>query len=49
MKRFTIVLLGFLLFSGFAAAAGWLHDYEDGLEKAQQEHKLVLMMYVKKT
>ncbi len=49
MKRFTIVLLGLLLLSGFAAAAGWLNDYEDGLEKARKENKLVLMMYVKKT
>ncbi len=49
MKRFVFVLLGLLFLGGFATASGWLHDYEEGLEKAQKEHKLVLMMYVKKT
>ncbi len=49
MKRIVFTLLGLLFLSSFASAAGWLHDYEAGLEKAQKEHKLVLMMYVKKT
>ncbi|WP_292656313.1 hypothetical protein [Nitratifractor sp.] len=49
MKRFVFVLMGLLFLVGFATATGWLHDYEEGLEKAQKEHKLVLMMYVKKT
>ena len=49
MKRLLFVLLGFLFLGGYAVAAGWLHDYEEGLEKAAKEHKLVLMMYVKKS
>jgi len=49
MKQLKLVLLGLLLLGGFSVAAGWLHDYEEGLEKAQKEHKLVLMMYVKKS
>jgi hypothetical protein len=49
MKKLLLVLAGFFLLSSFAVAAGWLHDYEEGLEKARKEHKLVLMMYVKKT
>ncbi|WP_169308526.1 hypothetical protein [Nitratifractor salsuginis] len=48
MKKLLFILAGFLLLSSFAVAAGWLHDYEEALEKAQKEHKLVLMIYVKK-
>jgi hypothetical protein len=49
MKKLLLMLSSLLLLSSFAAAAGWLHDYEEALQKAQKEHKLVLMMYVKKT
>jgi len=49
MKKLLLIFSSFLLLSSFVAAAGWLHDYEEALEKAQKEHKLVLMMYVKKT
>ena len=48
MKRVFLFLLLFSL-GLFAGASAWMHDYDDALEKAQKEHKLVLMMYVKKT
>ncbi len=47
MKSLLVGLM--LLWGGFASAAGWLHDYEEALEQAQKSHKLIMMMYVKKT
>ena len=47
MKRLLFILMSLTLFSGFIWAS-WINDYEDGLQKAQKEHKLVLMIYVKK-
>ena len=47
MKR--LILVAMLLCGGFASAAGWLHDYEEALEQAQKSHKLIMMMYVKKS
>ncbi len=49
MRRVIVALTSLWILSSYTVAAGWLHDYEEGLEKAAKEHKLVLMMYVKKT
>ncbi len=49
MGRVIFALFSFLLLGSFTVAGAWLHDYEEAIEKAQKEHKLVLIMYVKKT
>ena len=49
MRKMLFALLSLLMLSSFAIATTWLNDYEEALQKAQKEHKLVLMMYVKKT
>ena len=49
MRKLLFAFLGFFLLSGYVVASGWMHDYDDALEKAQKENKLILMMYVKKT
>ena len=49
MRRVIVALASLWILSSHVVAGAWLHDYEEGLEKAAKEHKFVLMMYVKKS
>lgn len=47
MKQLFFIFISAIVLSGFVWGS-WLNDYEDALQKAQTENKLVLMIYVKK-